>query len=241
MRKYYIIGRWLQIVIYTIVGVIISVIFFQYGSFLFDRYKQNLPDLNYYELIIVYYCPLIIVILIINQISKVKFSHFRHVLTYPPFIISIPSALLITPLFTRFTSLGYDKFNPTYLGVFVISLLYIIIFIIQQLTLRRIRDLNNIVSIPSPSIDINLQTSNLHEISDNQILNWIEIEEPINSLDQDLFQFIERANHVHETISKGIDKTVAIIGKYGSGKSSLIELIERISKKNQIPNLWFAK
>ena len=95
--------------------------------------------------------------------------------------------------------------------------------------------------MPSPSIGINLQTPNLREINDNQILKWIEIEEPINSLDQDLFQFIERANHVHETISKGIDKTVAILGKYGSGKSSLIELIERISTKNKAPKLWFAK
>ncbi len=241
VRIYYIIGRWLQIVIYTIVGVIISAILFQYGSFLFDRYKQNLPDLNYDVLIILYYCLLIFGILIINQVSKVKLSHFRQILTYPPFIISILFALLITPLFTRFTSLGYDTFNPTYPEVIVVSLLYVIIFIIQQLTPWRIRDLNNIVSIPSPSIDINLQTSNLREISDNQILKWIEIEEPINSLDQDLFQFIERANHVHETISKGIDKTVAILGKYGSGKSSLIELIERISTKNKVPKLWFAK
>ncbi len=239
MRFYYILRRWLLIVVYSIIGGLISAALFQYGTIFFNRYKYNLPDSNYDVLIILYYGLFLFGIIILNQKSRVKFWHFSFFITHPPFIISVLTALLITPLITRLTSQGIDNIYPTYRQVACISLSYVLIFILQRFILWIHQIFNNLVSPPSK--DINVNASTILELSDAQIIKWIKIEKPIKSPDQDLFQFNYLANRVYEKINEGIGTTLAIVGKFGSGKSSLIELIEGKSKDNQNKKLWFVK
>ena len=239
MRSYHILRRWLLIVVYSIIGGLLSVALFQYGNIFFDRYKYNLPDSNYDVLIILYYGLLLIGIIISNHKSRVKLFHFSFFFTYPPFIISVITALLITPLFTRLTSQGIDNIYPTYCQVICISLFYVIIFILQQFILWIHQFFNNSGS-PS-SKDINVNASTILELSDDPIIKWIDIEKPIKSPDQDLFQFNYQADRVYEIINGNIGKTLAIVGKFGSGKSSLIELVEGKSTGNQNKKLWFVK
>ncbi|TKJ33308.1 MAG: hypothetical protein CEE38_20890 [Planctomycetes bacterium B3_Pla] len=64
-----------------------------------------------------------------------------------------------------------------------------------------------------------------------KIINWVSTETPINDETEDLFNHKYIANKIRELIRKGKNKNIGIIGGYGSGKSSIINLI--ISGKNK--------
>ena len=180
-------------------------------------------------------------LIFLNHISGVRLRHFRFVLSYPPFIISIPAAFILFSILARFSFLGYDVYYPTFLECAVVSLVYTLFFIIQRFFYWFLYLFKFSGQAPSRFAYFNYDPSDSRGLNTNLILNWIETEEPINSLDQDLFMLKEKANRIREIISSSTEKTIAIIGKYGSGKSSMIGLIEDSPTGNHKSYLWFAK
>ncbi|MFH1616059.1 MAG: P-loop NTPase fold protein [Planctomycetota bacterium] len=79
----------------------------------------------------------------------------------------------------------------------------------------------------------NLKRDNI--LNDPQkIIGWVSTEIPINDETEDLFNHKHIAKKIRELIGKGNNKNIGIIGGYGSGKSSIINLIISGKTKEEI-------
>src|SRR5207237_7144576 len=73
-----------------------------------------------------------------------------------------------------------------------------------------------------------------------RILEWAEKEEVIDSPTADLFGVDFRAKRVAQYLIGAKQKAVAVVGPFGSGKTSLINLAATEAKMLQNPKLLFV-
>lgn len=83
-----------------------------------------------------------------------------------------------------------------------------------------------------------IKTQNLehyHILNDpKKIIEWVGTENPINDEAADLFSHKYIAKKIREILDEGSNKNIGIIGGYGSGKSSIINLIISGKTKKEI-------
>ena len=77
----------------------------------------------------------------------------------------------------------------------------------------------------------------LDELSKNpeKLVKWLQKEKPIDISDEDFFGSIVIADRIVRTLTKRPFKTISLIGPYGSGKTSILNLAqEKLKKKGKI-------
>jgi KAP family P-loop domain len=87
----------------------------------------------------------------------------------------------------------------------------------------------------------------LSELSADRLISWAQDSKEIDDYTEDYFDFAPRAKRVLNTLRKKERQCVAVVGPYGSGKSSLIRFVEKESNRSQnteesllAPLLWFC-
>lgn len=97
---------------------------------------------------------------------------------------------------------------------------------------------------PSPPSTPLPPTPGLAEMDAAELIAWLHREEPLTDVAGDLFNFTGRAPRILAALRAERTQTVGIIGPFGSGKTSLVNLVESLSKAARgdgAPSLWFAK
>ncbi|MBN2019616.1 MAG: hypothetical protein JW749_05265 [Sedimentisphaerales bacterium] len=71
-------------------------------------------------------------------------------------------------------------------------------------------------------------TDSFHEISKDpeKLIEWLHEEKAISSPNQDQFDMAVQARNISRLLLKTPLKTVALVGEYGSGKSSIIKMVD---------------
>jgi len=78
---------------------------------------------------------------------------------------------------------------------------------------------------PKPSSSEQIDLENLIE-KDESLLQWLQLERPINKPSDDAFGFSVFARRAANILTASPLKTISIIGQYGCGKSSIINMID---------------
>lgn len=77
-------------------------------------------------------------------------------------------------------------------------------------------------------------TNNLEMISSDpqKLIEWLQKEQPIELPDEDLFDAVTIANRIAERLLNDPPENIAFIGNYGSGKTSVLNLVRYILERN---------
>lgn len=97
---------------------------------------------------------------------------------------------------------------------------------------------------PASSQTSPLPERTLSAMDAEELTAWLHREDPLTDAADDLFGFARRAPRVLAALRAERPQTVGLTGPFGSGKTSLVNLVERLAKEvpaDNGPRLWFAK
>ena len=222
--------RWLDLICLTAVSVLICILLqplISLVSHYFIKVSNGLPVWIDYLIIILITGFLWLIIIRFggfrfSDVSPTKF------LSYPPvwafaFLGTIFYVGLMISMSTKLHNANHVEivkdFSP-YIGLGLLG------FILSGL-------LNNFLSYKSrrsslkQSISLNA-SPDFQSILDNPVhlIDWINKDKPITHPSEDLFELSTIARHISYYLLSPDIKTIGVIGPFGSGKSSLLNLIE---------------
>ena len=170
-----------------------------------------------------------------------RLAHYKYWRVRPPLVLSgflaIAFSLIFKPLQTGVSW-------PSVTGVFTAFLhevVYGSIVVLFPLLVIRLKQ----------SVETDQQSTTLKERShqigskawtDDNLTRWLAREEPIKDRTEDFLGLEDRVPRILEALYSKEQKTVGISGKYGTGKSSLISLLEKAAEHSiGDVRLWFVK
>jgi len=65
------------------------------------------------------------------------------------------------------------------------------------------------------------------------LIKWLQKEKPIDGTDDDIFDSIVVARRIARTLTEKPFKTISLIGPYGSGKTSILNLAQKELEKQK--------
>jgi hypothetical protein len=176
-------------------------------------------------------------LLICVKAAGARLRHFRYFWQYPPLLVSALLAwtllLVLFPLVA--TTAVPDARTARVFGI-ATALVWVAIAIVLPLFFSlRGRHAQSTQSAPAKSRD------DLRKFSIVELIEWLSDERPIELPAEDYFGAENRASQVWEALqkrrssasSKGLMQTVVVEGRFGSGKTSLVRLLERHVKAEQ--------
>lgn len=225
------IRRWLSLVEYAVLGLWFG---FPGGLFyarLWNATNQLWPvaliDLRWYFFV----GTSLLLLFVCLKISGVRFRHFQHFWSYPPLLVSVFIAWTLFIL-----GLAYLPQATALRGEMPMTFLVggtIAMWLVAGLALPLFWRLH--VKASHSSATSSKTRDELRNLEFNDLTNWLGDERPIASGGEDYFGAADRAFQVWEAIqsrrsgpsSNCFLPTVVIEGPFGSGKTSIIELLCR--------------
>ncbi len=173
----------------------------------------------------------LIAVVLLHKIAGVRLAHIRHLHRYPP----LPVAVIIGILLVGLVDALLDK-QVDWRATAALAFVYAAVWILQAFTraaweTRRGPELSSDlahVSRPSDAL-----------ATDEELIAWIERESPISHPASDVFGHHIIAERLLRRLSEG-ETTVALVGAFGSGKSSIGRLGARLAAAKRLP-LVFAE
>jgi hypothetical protein len=225
------IWRWIQIVVFAFLGCI-SLKFG--GGFIPKTIYEALSDPDNFGVV---FCLGIVLLVYLNWVAGFRFRHIKSLIKYPSFLFAvILSSIVIDYYPLNSAQVFVDFFRIPHVGF--TSAVYIFSLLITG-TLREVDCL-----IAKPKADLEKRTKPAGGIFSNfsveQIIEWAKCETPITSEEEDFLGFSYRADRVLEYLLKRERNTVAIVGYYGAGKTSLTELAAKRAGSTHKDKLLFA-
>ena len=165
-----------------------------------------------------------------------RVAHLRHVVKRPPLVLAglfaIGVSLLFKPLRLKGQLAGGSSlYMAAHHAFYYCAVVFGGSFLWEWLTKR--------VDEHCPS-SFESGKSNLTKI--DRLLAWIEQEKPIAGAEDDLLEFGSRVEPILDALYASRQQTIGIAGSHGSGKSSLVNLVEKAAREcKKAPELWFCK
>jgi energy-coupling factor transporter transmembrane protein EcfT len=161
----------------------------------------------------------------------IKHLHLLRLVRYPPVWVAGIIGSILYLLITQHNiellgKIGVKEFflliSPILFGVIIATLL-------SALFGHKSRRLSN------QSDSLNYQSFGNIVKDPKQLLLWIEDESPIWNPHQDLFGLARIARRISNILLARYTKTVGVVGTYGSGKSSLLNIVEYyLNNRNEL-------
>jgi len=168
---------------------------------------------------------IVVAVVLLHRASGTRIRHLRNALAYPPMAFAVIFGLLSLPLWTRLlwsspTAISWSLAAGT-------ALFYLIVWFAQILFGR------------SHTEVIEAGSSAGTVVPDDARKSWLRREDPVDRRSADLFGFAPIADSLLARL-EGNGSTVALLGPYGSGKSSVGRIAAREAAERGLP-LIFAQ
>lgn len=240
--------RWRDVLAYAIIGVI-SVPFSA-------RFLQNLSatvvPVDYPFRIITVYGLGGISLISTLLFLRPRLRHFRYSLSFPPTFVAVPTAgiLAFAAAFayqanrpSLATDVLREKAGDLAIASGLLSGLLVLGLAIHALLQSRP------TKAPSPRQGPGLQFKDLLSLDFKHVLNWAASEAPIESPADDMFGRDSRAERILQSLRRPrpapagsmFPQTVVVQGPYGSGKSSVIRLVQLRAQGLRNPYMIFVE
>ena len=220
--------RWLDWILTTSIAILICILFKPYLSKMHYKYHvltSHMPLITKYLITsLISGCMLFT----LNRLGGFHFSHFKNtkILRYPPMWLAgiVGTIIFVKIIFIQnniriiFNSelfFSQALWNSSIAAGFIITIL--IIFLSELKTKKyQLKKKNN------------HQAFSFKTIMDNprQIFTWIEEEKAINYPWEDMFGLSIIASRIARTLLYEKLRTIGVVGTYGCGKTSLLNLVE---------------
>ncbi len=216
--------RWLDLLLLAIAGVLICVLFHPVIVGLASKIVLSTKDWPFWvQYSIAGLLPGAVWLLLIH-LGGFSFNHLKssNLLRYPPvWIIALFSAFLYVWLVDTFSLIKVHDSRNLNFGIYLTSILagFLIIFFMSARPNIGYRKF-----LPDRKSALQRNPDQLKSLP--YLLEWIRDEAPILYPSQDLFGLSSIAQRISVILTDTHLKTVGIVGPYGSGKSSLLNLIE---------------
>lgn len=227
--------RWFDLTLMTVVALLIWVILFPYlesAAYHFITVVDPWPSWVRFPII-----SLLVAIIwsVIVKLGGFRLSDILSItfVRYPPvwFFGILGTILYLLFLSNYRTELfnGFDLANP--LSLVASILLGIIIASLLNMQSLKYRDkFHKHTKRDSEGANFESITSD-----PEKLIKWVERESPIDEPSQDLFGLNLIAKRVTRILINQKTRTIGVVGSYGSGKSSLINLVEHyLDRKSEI-------
>lgn len=232
MKRWFAIAqRWIDLFILAIFGGA--------GAFVFSRvFSKELAqsrvifahfaDLSAPVLLVATLVATLFVIRIISAVEDLRVSHFRVILCYPPTLAAVPLAI---PIFFGFAvwftaALGTEMVPAYSLIDWILAAGFLLVAFILFRTWRWLGQWSE--------TDGNVASSNSDHL-------WLANDEPIARPEDDRFGRRPVAQRIVRRLDHGA-KAIGLVGEWGEGKSSIINLVEFETKSTQREfRVWLAK
>lgn len=195
---------------YAIVGVV-TVLFlenFVPKSF----YKVLAREESFWPAIL----PGVLALTYLNWLARFRFGHVRTTLRYPSFLLA---ALIVT--ITEDWSRHTGNEISTFLWLPPVGFLTAIyIFTLFLAGLIRLG-----ARVSPNSKELSAEFESLEQLSGDAIIRWAQREEPLENPKFDMFRFDSKWKRIVEFLRAKERNTVAIVGDYGSGKTTLARFV----------------
>ena len=232
-------ARWGWIFIYALCALLAIAIFFQLHI---DKFFAG-P-----EAIALFGCEWLAISVVVISVALLHYfagfqpAQLLRAPKYPGFPLAVFIALCAHACFSSF--LNKVEHNDVELA-WLIAVGYgnILMFLAGVASLRESQAKEAAARTPSLNESICLS-----EISTTKLMEWVQEEKEISDCQEDYLGYGVRAARVLRTLRDERRNSVAIVGPFGSGKSSLVNLVEteacriqaRVPRSSQ-PELWFCR
>lgn len=216
--------RWIDLIFLTVVAVLVSVLLyplFYRASNLIDQATANwIPSIRYLAVLLIAGVLWMIVI----RLGGFRFSDLKFVtfFRYPPtWFFGIVSAIGYLIAIIKYNNLYKIDITADATALAVpISAVFAGFFLAGLVNVAYVRSRQQPEG-PAPAI------VNINNILHDQVslFQWLEVEEPITHPSQDLFSLSQIAKRIAQILRRYRLRSVGIVGQYGSGKSSLLNLV----------------
>lgn len=223
-RKKIIMARWLDIVTLAIVACLI---YFLLEPFTEPRISKFIAIIGFYPISILWL--IYSLILSILWLPVVRYGGFslRGLLKYPPFWLAAVIDLLIIWLFQYYTSKSSSWVTSieAQFWIFSIALAGTIVSVGYYKIIKYIyeKDKNDSEQV----------TEKIFADDIESLLQWIEKEKPIEKPFQDRLNTKVIADRIAKVLSKSPLITISVVGGYGTGKSSILKMVQNYLKSNE--------
>jgi len=186
------------------------------------------------------YHQIIIILFIIMIFALIGFTFFalggfrardfisHTTLRYPPAYLSVFIGIalyyfiLISLFRYRSDEILYSKFLHYRIELIIAICMGLLITIIISL----IRGTSEKQIGKKENKELSFKHNNIEEMDDKDLIQWIKEETPIKSPDKDLFDRAQIARRITRILKESPLKTIGILGSYGSGKSSIVKMVQ---------------
>lgn len=169
----------------------------------------------------------------LNWISGFRFGHLRTILKYPSFLIGAVVVTIVVDCCRKTGTIAENLLSLPPVGFLTF------VYIISLVTTGIIRFFSKSFFISTDPVVQN-ELSSLERLTGSALVQWSQCEAPTTNVAQDLFQLKFRADRILEYLKKERKNTVAVLGEYGAGKTTLTHFIKNEAKYVHQPSLQFV-
>jgi Cdc6-like AAA superfamily ATPase len=218
------ISRWIDIVLYGLAGSF----FAAYFCLPFSRLIQvSLERLFGSPLLIAvqFVCGLLILILlgVIHQSIRFRWTHFKHLRCYPPLVTSILIGLLLAEIWPRLNTGILMTNSEEAIPFYLLSGSYVVVLLLVGVLQRA--NGSNSPAIVDERVDD--ETAGARG-SWSDYERWLVSDDPIALQREDWFGHREIAEACYNRLTEG-GYSIALHGPYGAGKTTICRMIESLS------------
>jgi hypothetical protein len=223
--------RWKSIILYALCGAAI----YAYPARLWQRllYEQFCEWFEYPRL--ASGCQTlagILLLLVFIVFSGTRWRHFRHVFSYPPFLVSVVFAPFLAALLPGIPGGTLEIESVPWTEALTAISLFLVLwvgytgcFALLDKWHKPIRSCFRLSSVT--------QTEN-RKLGDEDVIKWLRREEPLHDYHDDLFDL----KYIAERLLRRLEKegnTIALQGGFGSGKSSIVSMTKALALEQRKP------
>ncbi|MBN1364566.1 MAG: hypothetical protein JW976_07165 [Syntrophaceae bacterium] len=242
-----IIQRWTDLVVLSIISALIFVLLYPVTTKLISKLSEWLPQSGKYFNLSIPHLILLFLVTTFLWFILIRLGGFRyytpsrkqvfHLIRsscfYPPtWFFAFFGAIL----YYWMTSLIYNAvcFDWSIIGLAIVSFIPGIIFASILDSLFSIRKHSSIQSNYTPVNEKTIKSFRALLQNPSAFINWLNKETPIQASEDDLFDLAIFSKRIAKMLQATPLKTIAIVGSYGCGKSSIINMIEEYLKINEV-------
>lgn len=241
-----IIQRWTDLVILSIISALIFVLLYPVTTKLSSKLPEGLHQSSIYFNLSIPHLILLFLITTFLWFILIRLGGFRYRTPSRKKVLhSIKATCFYPPtwffaffgaiLYYWMTSLLCNavRIDWSVIGLAIVSFMPGIIFASILDTLFSLRKNTLIQPINTPVAEKQIKSFRALLQEPPAFINWLNKETPIQSSEDDLFDLAIFAKRIAKMLQATPLKTIAVVGSYGCGKSSIINMIEEYLKTTE--------
>jgi hypothetical protein len=240
------IWRWIDVVLYSLISITLIWLVFGEGntSSLAVRLSDIMGD-QWLGLAVVA-GSLLVAAWWIHKLAGFKPAQLLRYPKIPGFPLAVLLVLVFQTLAIRWSNQTHPT-NPEYFASCLIACGYGSVLLLTFIAAAFVRRSETLAFASKPPLDAALTPLSLSDLEIDKLHQWINLEREITECDEDYLGLTPRALRVLGILREREHKCVAIVGPYGSGKSSLLNLVQAEAERQDatanrtIPALWFCR